>query len=290
MAMRLALRLSFGAAALAAALFADLAAADETGISSPEFLSAGAAQSSGESREIRVRLLPRRSTILAAELSTKINRIPVPEGGRFKAGEVLLGLDCSVPEAMLLQAQLEESRARQAYLADQRLSGSDSSGKLGLAIAAATMRTAAAEVDVQRAVASKCTITAPFSGRVASQRVREQQYVQPGQAVLDIEDDSELEVAFPVPSRWLAWLDKHSRIEVVVEKTGNVYPAKLTRIGARVDPVKHSVKVSAIVDGRFSELTAGLDGRVRVQMPRSGRRLEFDLPLVSQPGLAVSLS
>jgi multidrug efflux pump subunit AcrA (membrane-fusion protein) len=102
---------------------------------------------------------------------------------------------------------------------------------------------------------------------VAEQRVREQQYVQAGQPLLDIIDDSVLELEFLVPSRWLAWLRPGGLFQVTIDETGKTYPAKFTRIGARVDPVSQSVKVAAAVYGRFPELMAGMSGRIQVTQP-----------------------
>lgn len=97
--------------------------------------------------------------------------------------------------------------------------------------------------------------------------MREQQYVQPGQALLDILDDSVLELEFLVPSSWLGWLRVGSSFQVEIDETRKSYPAKFIRIGARVDPVSQSVKVAAAIDGKFPELIAGMSGRVKVTPP-----------------------
>ena len=101
-----------------------------------------------------------------------------------------------------------------------------------------------------------------LAGRVAEQKVREQQYVQPGQPLLDILDDSVLELEFLVPSVWLRWLTVGGGFEVQIDETRKTYPARFIRIGARVDPVSQSVKVAATIDGIFPELIVGMSGRV----------------------------
>ena len=115
---------------------------------------------------------------------------------------------------------------------------------------------------MNHAVLSKCSIVAPFAGRVAEQKVREQQYVQAGQPLIDILDDSVLELEFLVPSRWFSSLKPGGRIQVFIDETGKAYPARFIRIGARVDPVSQTVKVAAAIDGRFPELIAGMTGRI----------------------------
>jgi multidrug efflux pump subunit AcrA (membrane-fusion protein) len=110
-------------------------------------------------------------------------------------------------------------------------------------------------------------VIAPFNGRVAEQRVREQQFVQAGQPLLDILDDSVLELEFLVPSVWLRWLKPGQAFNVQIDETRKTYPMRLNRIGARVDPVSQSVRVAASVNGKFSELMAGMSGKVLLSPP-----------------------
>ena len=220
-----------------------------------------------ERQEIRAQLLPRRYTTIAAEIGAKVNRLPVPEGGSFKAGQALVSFDCSLQQAQLQKAQAELSGAQQTHKTNERLAELNSVGQLELDLSKAALGKAKAEVGANQAVLSKCSIAAPYSGRVAEQKVREQQYVQPGQALLDILDDSVLELEFLVPSSWLGWLRVGSSFQVEIDETRKSYPAKFIRIGARVDPVSQSVKVAAAIDGKFPELIAGMSGRVKVTPP-----------------------
>ncbi len=220
-----------------------------------------------ERHEIRAQLLPRQFTTLAAEIGAKVHKLPVAEGDAFKAGQLLVGFDCSVQQAMLQKARAELEAAEATDKANQRLAELNSVGKLEVDLGRAGRQKAVAEVGAQQAVLGKCSIAAPFAGRVAEQKVREQQYVQPGQPLLDILDDSVLELEFLVPSAWLVWLRTGQTFEVEIDETDKHYPARFARIGARVDPVSQSVKVAAAIDGRFPELIAGMSGRVRITPP-----------------------
>lgn len=220
-----------------------------------------------ERQEIRAQLLPRRYTTIAAEIGAKVSRLPVAEGSAFKAGQTLVNFDCSLQQAQLQKAQAELEGAEQTHKTNQRLAELNSVGQLELDLSKAAQGKARAEVGANRAVLAKCSIAAPYSGRVAEQKVREQQFVQPGQALLDIIDDSVLELEFLVPSSWLGWLRVGGTFQVEIDETRKSYPAKFIRIGARVDPVSQSVKVAAAIDGRFPELIAGMSGRVRVSPP-----------------------
>jgi RND family efflux transporter MFP subunit len=220
-----------------------------------------------ERQEIRAQLLPRRYTTIAAEIGARINRIPVPEGSAFRAGQLLVSFDCTLQQAQLRKAQTELDSADLTLKSNQRLAELNSVGQLELDLSHSAVSKARAEIGAQHAVLSKCSVSAPFAGRVAEQKVREQQYVQPGQALIDIIDDSVLELEFLVPSRWLSWLKVGGKFDVQIDETGQRYPAKFIRIGARVDPVSQSVKVAAAIDGTFPDLIAGMSGRVQITPP-----------------------
>ena len=220
--------------------------------------------------DIRAQLMPRRYTTIAAEIGAKVSSLPVPEGGAFRAGQMLVQFDCSIQKAQLDKAQAELEGAEQTLQSNLRLEQLNSVGQLELDLSKSAVGKAKAEVGANKAVLAKCQVAAPFAGRVAEQKVREQQFVQPGQALLDILDDSVLELEFLVPSVWLRWLKVGGGFEVQIDETRKNYPAKFTRIGARVDPVSQSVKVAAAINGKFPELIAGMSGKVLIK-PMEGQ-------------------
>jgi RND family efflux transporter MFP subunit len=220
-----------------------------------------------DQREIRAQLTPRRYTTLAAEIGARINRITVSEGSRFRAGETLVTFDCSVQQAQLGRAKATLVAAETTRNANRKLNDLHSVSQVELELSEAEVAKARADVATNAAIVSKCAIAAPFGGRVAEQKAREQQFVQPGQALLEILDDSSLELEFIVPSKWLVRLKPNQGFRVAIDETGKSYPAKIQRIGARVDPVSQSIKISAVIDGKFSELIAGMSGTVLMEPP-----------------------
>lgn len=226
-----------------------------------------AAKPSLEQREIRAQLAPHRSTTLAAEIGAKINRLPVKEGGAFKAGQNLVSFDCSIQQAQLNRARASLAGAEATYKGNKRLSELGSIGKIEMDVSETEVAKNRADVGATSTMLSKCNIAAPFSGRIAEQKAHEQQYVQPGQAILEIIDDSVLEIEFLVPSKWLAWIKSGAKFQVSIDETRKDYPAQILRIGARVDPVSQSVKLVAAIDGRFPELIAGMSGRINLSPP-----------------------
>lgn len=221
------------------------------------------------SQEIRAQLSPRSYTTIAAEIGAKVSALPVREGGAFREGEELVSFDCIMQKAQLEKARATLSAAEKTFASNERLSELNSVGRLELELSESEVGKARAEVETNAAIVSKCSIKAPYNGRVAEQKVREQQYVQPGTPLLEILDDSVLELEFIVPSRWLSWVKPNSRFYVYIDETRKKYPARVLRVGAKVDPVSQSVKLMGAIDGHFPELVAGMGGRVSMTKEKS---------------------
>jgi multidrug resistance efflux pump len=124
-----------------------------------------------------------------------------------------------------------------------------------------------AELAMADAAASKCDIAAPFNGITVEQKAQEFQYATPGQPLLEILDDRSLEIELIAPSRWLAWLKPGYGFDVHIDETDKTYPAIITRVGGRVDPVSQTVKVFGEVRGNANELMAGMSGRANIPPP-----------------------
>jgi membrane fusion protein (multidrug efflux system) len=218
-------------------------------------------------QELRAQLSPRDYTTLAAEIGAKVEKIAVREGDRFSKGQVLIAFDCLVQRANLAEARASVSAADKTVAVNKRLLELQTIGKLESEVAQAELDKARAKDAAGAAVVAKCSVPAPFDGRVVEQKVRSQQFVQPGQALLDILDDSVLELDFVVPSKWLVWLKPGHAFQVAIDETAKSYPVKLTRVGARIDPISQSVKVTGAIGGHFPELTAGMSGKVLLAPP-----------------------
>jgi len=220
------------------------------------------AQTAPRAREIRAQLTPRRFTTISSEVGAKVSSVHVTEGGSFRKGQALISFDCAMQRAQLAKSQADLSGADKTWSANKRLAELHSVGQVELDTSQAARNKAAADVDMAKTLLSKCVISAPYSGRVAEQKVREQQYVQAGQPLLEILDDSTLELEFLAPSRWLIWLKPGTKFQVRIDETGKTYPASVVRTGARIDPVSQSIKIKGQIAGRYPELLAGMSGVV----------------------------
>jgi membrane fusion protein (multidrug efflux system) len=247
--------------ALATAFCAGAAAAQQSELAAPPSPNAGSAP------EIRAQLVPLHYTTLSSEMAGRIDNITTRVGEHFRQGDVLIMFDCAVPRAQVAHAQAVVTQAEKTYEINRRLVALKSMGQLELDVSAAEVLKGKADLEGAEAVASKCSIAAPFSGVTAEQKAREFQYTTPGQPLLDVLDDHTLEVELIAPSHWLNWLKPGYPFQVKIDETEKTYPARVSRLGGRVDPVSQSIKVIGVIIGAAPDLMAGMSGRATVTPP-----------------------
>ena len=220
-----------------------------------------------DGNEMRAQLTPVKYAALAAEMPAKVERVTVFEGQAFKRGDVLVEFECEMQRAQLQKMKAQLFAAETTLTGNERLSELNAIGAVELNTSRAEVQKAKADVAYLQATVKKCTIKAPFDGRAGDVLVREQQFVKTGDGLLDIFDDSALELEFIVPSSWLVWLDAGHQFEVNIEDTNQTYPARLIRLAGHVDPLSHTVKAVAVIDGDYAELLSGMSGFILLTPP-----------------------
>lgn len=209
---------------------------------------------------VRAQLVSRSTTILSSELAGKIVALPFREGEAFREGEQIAAIDCATYEAKLALAEAQVHRGERKVKALRVLDKRGATGKIDLDLAEIDLQAARAERSLAVADVSRCSMAAPFSGRIAELKVHRHQYVSAGEPMLDIVSDRDLEVELLAPSHWLSWLKPGAAFAVRIDELGRDFPAVVTRTGARIDPVSQSIKVYARIDGQYSELVPGMSG------------------------------
>jgi len=253
------MRYPFGTVTLAAALLLSLLSSGGQAQNLPTSQSPRTSATANDNR-IRTQLMARDAVVLSSELAAKIANLPLRDGDSFKQGETLVAFDCTVYDAQLKKAQAVADSAKKLFDVNKRMAELNSIGALELQQSEAKVKEAEADVNYMLASVRKCVISAPFSGRIAKRLVANHQYVNMGTPLLDILDSSTLELQLIVPSRWLAWLKTGQSFTVTLDELGKSYTAKVTQLGARIDPVSQTLSITGKIEGTAPELLAGMSG------------------------------
>lgn len=219
-----------------------------------------AAQQARPAEPIRVLLVPENETVLASQIGARIVALPRQLGSAVRKGEQLVRFDCAEQAARLKMSEAELLSARETNASKQELKSYRSASELDVRLAAAGLAKAQAQVNLVNAQLSYCSIVAPFSGRLVKLRVRPYETVTAGQPLLELVDNSAFRFQLHVPSRWLRWLGEGTRFAIRIDETGKTYPARVKVINGRVDPASQTVELTSTIEGRHSELIAGMSG------------------------------
>lgn len=234
----------------------------EAPVTSSGPMEAPVARGAVEDTEVRVELIARRVTTLSSELAARVEKAPLLEGESFAEGDLLVALHCRLPQARLDRAKAVLAAEVAKAGVYGRLDKLKVTSTIEMVTAKAEEEKARAELAVVQTEVDSCRIVAPFAGQIVSLAVRQHQYVKPGEALMEILDPRELEVAFNMPSKWLQCLRKQDRLMVRIDETNKSYPAKIISFGAKIDAVSQHVKVIGEIIGSFPELSPGMSGRI----------------------------
>jgi membrane fusion protein (multidrug efflux system) len=220
-----------------------------------------------EYQPIRAQLSAINYTTMTAELSEKILKLPFRDGQKFKKGDVLIKFDCGVQQAQYDKSKAQLSIAERNATTNEKLLKLGAAGRIEYENSLSEFQKVKAEVSELEVVLARCITKAPFDGHVVEQRARVQQFVPSGQPILEIIDNSALELEFIVPSKWSSWLVENTQFNIHFDETDKDYPAKVTQVGARIDPISQTIKVRAAIQGDFLELRPGMSGTVNIEIP-----------------------
>ena len=220
-------------------------------------------------QDIRAQLTAITYNSIASELSAKIQELPFKEGHAFKVGQVLVVFDCATQQAQYQKTKAVLNIADRNYQANKKLLALGSVSRIEYENSYSEYLKTKAENDELAAVLSRCNVLAPYSGLVVEQKVRPQQYVQAGQPLLEILDNSSLELEFVAPSKWSPWLVEDYKFDIKLDETGQSYPAKITRVNGKIDSVSQTIKVAAAINGEFKEIRPGMSGVLIITPPET---------------------
>ncbi|MES1927177.1 efflux RND transporter periplasmic adaptor subunit [Salinisphaera sp. T31B1] len=233
-------------------------------------------------RDQRAQIEAVQRTVMSSQLSGQIEALPYREGQSFEEGARLARIDCTLYNAEKDRVAAKYAAARRKRDSNEELARLQSVGKLELDLSKLDVQETLAELRSAQANASRCSVDAPFAGRVVRLFAREGQSVKAQDKLLEIVG-SQLEARVIVPATWLAWLDKGARVEFEVAETGQRVAGTVERVGASVDPVSHTIPVWARLADSQS-LRPGMTASARFpQRPRTddGNEAAGDTPAAS---------
>jgi len=202
---------------------------------------------------------------VTSEISGIVRGLPFTEGGPIKKGQLLARIDDSELRARLDRA---EALTKQGKLNFERAKSLNERGAVAqqqLDDAQAALNVAEADLALVQAQLAKTRITAPFSGLVGSQRISIGAYMQPGDAITELAQITELKATFPAPERFMGQLAPGAIVAVSAPAfPGVALTGRIDMIEPVLDASTRNVRIKARVANPDQLFRPGMSANIRV--------------------------
>ncbi len=239
-------------------------------------------------------LVAPQTAVVRAKTAGTLLALPVAEGSRVRAGQLLGSIDSAdigsrlaernamLESARASLAQAERNQASNQRLADQQFISPIAleQSKTALDAARAQVRAAQAQVQSVRVASRENQIVAPIAGVVAKRHVVAGEKLSPEQPVLTIVDLARLELAGSVGTHEVSQLAPGMDVQVSVEGVAEKVAGKLARIAPAAEAGARSIGVTVELANPGERLRAGQYALAKVHLADATQRLTVPLTAV----------
>ena len=222
-----------------------------------------AAEPEAQALEARGVIQASNEATLASRITARITSMPYKEGSSFGRGAVLARFDCSQMAAQLAAANAASAAYQKTYETNVELDQYEAIGTNEVAVSKANLGKAQAEAAAIRASLTDCTVRAPFAGSVVERIANPGEVAASGQPMLKIQSGGALEAELIVPSAWLTWIAPGQRFAFLIDETGEEITGTVKSLGASVDPVSKTIRVTGDVTPGGGLVLPGMSGTAR---------------------------
>lgn len=186
--------------------------------------------------------------VIASRMTALVTALPLDAGQSFGRGQLLASFDCSQQRAQLTAASAAATAYRKTYDTNVELDHYKAIGTNEVGVSKANLGKADAEAQAIRAGLGQCAIYAPFAGTVVERQAHAHDVAAPGQPLMRIQGAGDLKVELIIPSAWLIWAKPGTPFTFAVDETGGQIAGRIARLGASVDPVSKTMRVTGAID------------------------------------------
>jgi membrane fusion protein, multidrug efflux system len=203
---------------------------------------------------------------VTTSVSGQVQKILFESGQTVKAGQTLVILDSDILQATRDAAKADSQLAEANFERVSALKlGTVSQARVDenqFALAAAKARVAALDAEI-----AKKTITAPFDGVLGIRQIDLGQYLQPGVAIVNLQNLESLRVEFSVGQRDIREIVPGREIKVTSDVVpGKVLTGEITSLEPRVDRATGVIGVEATLPNPDGVLRPGVFVNVEVNL------------------------
>ncbi|WP_187428591.1 efflux RND transporter periplasmic adaptor subunit [Roseobacter fucihabitans] len=206
---------------------------------------------------------PDRETVILAEMAGHVARVNVKKGQMVTQGDPITVLDQTQRIADLNRAQEDLARTVRDFETAKALLERGAATSTRLAQARAALAASRAAIATAQQGLAQTELVAPFGGRVEALSVNPGIYIQEGDEIARIVDNTPLTVSMRVPQQTRAGLRSGAQVSVQFN-TGESRVGQITFLGNSADLATRTFLVEISFPNADGQIPAGISARMEV--------------------------
>lgn len=209
---------------------------------------------------------PNRVVTIAAEVAARVERVPLKEGDRVEAGNLLVGLNRDLMEPQYRTAVAQYERNRIEYERMEVLVKDNAASRQDLDNATTQLAASQAALEEAQARLERTRIVAPAGGVLNKLLVEKGEYVSAGTAVAVVVEMDPVKVSVNVPERDIAFFDVGDQAQITATAKDRQWllTGTITYIDELADPQTRTTLMEIVTDNPEGRLRSGQIVRVRL--------------------------
>ncbi len=201
---------------------------------------------------------------LASEVSGKVVKISFNEGTKVKKGDLLVKINDSELQALLLKTMYSKKLAEEKEFRQRKMLEKEAISKEEYDVALSELNKLDAEIQQIKAQIEKTEIRAPFDGVIGLRTVSEGSYINPSAYVAKLQNINPLKIDFSVPEKYFNRVNVGNQISFTVQGLDKKFTGKVYAIEPKIDPNTRTLKLRAICKNDKLELFPGSFAQVEL--------------------------
>jgi len=205
---------------------------------------------------------------IRSEISGVVRELAFQEGANVAKGQLLIRMDDSELQALLIQAQTREKlngdNERRAKLLLEREAISSQEYDVALA----DYESAKAQTALIKAQLAKTRVLAPFSGKIGLRSVSEGEYLTPTTVVANLMSVGRVKLLFAIPEKYSGQIRPGHPLTFTSSNFDFEQEATVYAVEPGVDEDTRTIRIRAIADNKDGRLVPGAFARVTLPLER----------------------
>lgn len=222
-----------------------------------------------ENVEVPGSLMPGEETAIRAEVSGRVVRLNIPEGGVVQKGAVLVKLFDEDLQAQLRKLTVQLKIAEKTEERQKELLAINGISQQDYDLATLTADNLEADIEAVKISIAKTEIRAPYEGQVGLRNVSLGSYLSPTEIITTLRDLKQLKLEFFVPEKYAKTINKGYVIKFRVDGGRKDHTGTVLATEGNVNQNTRTLKIRAIVKGNDQELVPGVFAKVNLQLGQS---------------------